>query len=362
MKFSAPILISFFGLLCACGSNQQESAESGAAAEAQKPKDIPVSAVVAEVSSVRERIGTTGSVIASESVELMSEVSGRIDEILFEEGQSVKRGQLLVKLVNDDIQAEYQKAKYEKKLQEDREQRQKKLLDISAVSQEIYDTELNQLNVLSAQLNLLEAQLAKTEIRAPFDGVVGLRSVSRGAIVSPTTSMAIMQKVKPVKLEFLVPERYSRRVKINDKIKFTSSGSSDTLEAVIYARDPRIDVSSRNLRLRALYENKYEDLLPGGFINISLELSDEVDVVIIPAKALVPEIKGAKVYVLENGVVAERKVEVSSRDADVVRLITGLQAGDTVITSGLMQMRTGMRVTPEIQSKKSNTTKANPAE
>lgn len=360
-KFYTPIFIAAFSILCACSGDTKSSEAQENSAE-RKPSEIPVSVVVAEVSTIRERIGTTGSVIASESVELMSEVSGRIDEILFEEGQTVKQGQLLVRLVNDDLQAEYQKAKYEKKLQEDREQRQKQLLEISAVSQEVYDTELNQLNVLKAQLDLLEAQVAKTEIRAPFDGVVGLRSVSRGAIVSPSTSMAIVQKVKPVKLEFLVPERYSRRVKINDTISFTSSGSTDTLQAAIYARDPRIDVNSRNLRLRALYPNDHEELLPGGFLNITLELKDEVDVVIIPAEALVPEIKGAKVFIMENGLVAERKVEVSSRDADVVRLLYGLQEGDTVITSGLMQMKAGMRVKPEMKDKATATTNTKTAE
>lgn len=339
-------------LFASCGDSENID-DTGSEGAAKAPKGaLKVASVVVEKSMSRQRILTTGTILADEEVNLMSEISGRIEEINFEEGQNVKRGQVLVKLVNDDLKAEYQKAKYEKKLQEDREDRQRKLLDISAVSQEAYDTELNRLNVLKSELNLLEAQIAKTEIRAPFDGTVGLRYVSPGAIVSTTTNIAALQKVKPVKIEFSVPERYGRRVKIGGKVRFTVAGLPDTLEAVVYAREPRVDANSRSLRFRARYPNADELLLPGGFVNISLELTDEVEVYEIPGKALVPEIKGAKVYVIENGRAADRKVEIVNRDANVVRISSGLSTGDTVVVSGLMQVRAGMKVEADLSEGK----------
>lgn len=340
--------LAMLAILCVTACNESTKPAAANGAEAAAPQALRLSAVVAEVTTTREMIATTGTILADEEVELMSEISGRIEALLFNEGQSVRRGDLLVKLVNDDLKAEYQKAKFEAKLQDEREERSRKLLDIEAVSKELYDTELNQRNVLRAQLSLLEAQLAKTEIRAPFDGVVGLRTVSPGALVSPGTNIATLQKVRPVKIEFSVPERYSRRVAINSTIKFTVSGMRDTLEATVYAREPRVDIASRTLRMRARYTNDDESLLPGGFANVSLKLSGETEVVEIPGKALVPEIKGAKVYVLKSGVVTEHKVEIAGRDAEVVRISEGVLPGDTVLTSGLMQLRAGMKVEVDV--------------
>lgn len=310
--------------------------------------NMKASAVIAEVITIRERISSTGTILADEEVELQSEISGRIDEIFFEEGEQVSKGKLLLRLVNDDLRAEGQRLGYELKLQEEREARQRKLLEIKAVSQEVYDSELNQLNVLRAQRALLDAQLAKTEIRAPFEGNIGLRYVSRGAIVSPGTQIATLQKLKPVKIEFTVPERYGRRVATGTIIQFVVAGLGDTLEAQVYAREPRVDANSRSLRFRARYPNEGGMLLPGGFANVGLQLNEEIEVVELPSKALVPVIKGAKVLVLENGLVAERSVEIATRDADVVRVVSGIQQGDTILTTGIMQAKPGTKLEVEI--------------
>lgn len=333
--------------LQACGDSSSEAKANSKPANGNAPS-IKASAVIADVTTTRERIASTGTVLADEEVELQSEISGRIDEIFFEEGELVPKGKLLMRLVNDDLRAEVRKLEYELKLQEDREERQRKLLDIKAVSQEVYDTELNQLNVLRAQQALLEAQLAKTEIRAPFEGYIGLRYVSRGAIVSPGTNIATLQKIKPVKIEFTVPERYGRRVVLGSEVQFTVAGLRDTLHATVYAREPRVDANSRSLRFRARHPNGDGQLLPGSFANVRLNLSEEVEVIELPGKALVPVIKGAMVLVLENGRVAERPVELANRDAEVVRVLSGLQQGDTVLTSGILQARPGSRVEVEI--------------
>lgn len=346
MKYLIPgICLAMATGIAACGDSAKEEKTNGASANRPSMK---ASAVIAEAITTRERIASTGTILADEEVELQSEISGRIDEIFFDEGELVPQGKLLLRLVNDDLRAEVRKLNYELKLQEDRELRQRKLLEIRAVSQEIYDTELNQLNVLRAQQALLEAQLAKTEIRAPFEGNIGLRYVSRGAIVAPGANIATLQKLKPVKIEFTVPERYGRRVELGSQVQFIAAGLRDTLEATVYAREPRVDANSRSLRFRARYPNADGLLLPGGFANVRLKLSEEVDVVELPGKALVPVIKGAMVLVLENGRVAERPVEIANRDAEVVRVLSGLQQGDTVLTSGILQARPGSLVEVEI--------------
>lgn len=337
-------------LLAACASPEDGGRQDAEKAPSGKSENgLTVQTVKARTTLSRERILTTGTVLAEEETDLMSEVSGRIASLNFREGQPVKRGELLVQLVNDDLKAEYRKAEYEKKLQEEREERQRKLLDIEAVSKEVYDTELNRLNVLKAELNLLEAQIAKTEIRAPFDGTVGLRYVSPGSMVSTDTRITSVQKVKPVKIEFTVPERHGRRVKVGGEIRFTTAGIRDTLTAEIYAREPRIDAASRSLRFRARYANENEILLPGAFVNVNLQLSDDTEVIEIPGKAVIPQIKGAKVFVVVNGKAAERDVELSGRDAEFVRVTAGLNPGDEVVISGLMQIRPGMKVKTEVR-------------
>lgn len=344
-------------LLLSCGESAEGDQSGGENAPSGKSENgLTVETVKAVVSLSRERILTTGTVLADEETDLMSEVSGRIASLNFREGQPVKRGELLVQLVNDDLKAEYRKAEYEMKLQEEKEERQRKLLDIEAVSEEVYDAELSRLNVLKAQLSLLEAQIAKTEIRAPFDGTVGLRYVSPGGMVSTDTKIASMQKVKPVKIEFTVPERYSRRVKAGGTIRFTAAGIRDTLSANIYAREPRIDAAARALRFRARYANADEILLPGGFVNVDLLLSDDTEVIEIPGKAVVPQIKGAKVFVVEGGKVAERDVDISGRDAEFVRISSGLNPGDEVVVSGLMQIRAGMPVKTKPQELRNSET------
>ncbi len=354
MKTLFPILAIAL-VLTACSDSPQEA---NASAPNGKTNRMKASAVIAEVTTTRERIASTGTIIADEEVELQSEISGRIEEIFFEEGELVTKGKLLLRLVNDDLRAEVQMLNYELKLQEEREARQSQLLEIKAVSKELYDTELNQLNVLRARQALLDAQLAKTEIRAPFEGNIGLRYVSRGAIVSPGTQIATLQKLKPVKIEFTVPERYGRRVEVGSTVQFIAAGLRDTLEATVYAREPRVDANSRSLRFRARYANTDGMLLPGGFANVRLRLSDVIEVVELPGTALVPVIKGAMVLVLENGRVAERTVEIANRDADVVRVLSGLQAGDTVLTTGLLQSRPGSKVEVEIKNVRNGKAKA----
>lgn len=308
------------------------------------PSALKVNAVTVQSDVVQDKIFTTGTILANEEVELRSEASGKITKISLDEGSRVKKGQLLLKINDSELQAQLTRAKYRLNLATEREDRQRKLLDKGGISQEDYDATLNEVNVLKSEVALIEAQIEKTEVRAPFNGRAGLKYVSEGSYISPSTRIASLQDVNPVKIDFSVPERYVNTVEVGDKVSFTVQGTDETFEGEIYAIEPRIDSQTRTLQIRARSENPKELLVPGAFANLELILDTVNDALMLPTMALVPELQGQKVYLYKDGTVAEQSVQTGIRTDQKVQITNGLQPGDTVLTTGLLQVRTGMPV------------------
>lgn len=287
---------------------------------------------------------TSGTIRANEEVELRSEVSGKITDIYFEEGKPVEKDQLLVKINDSELQAQLNRVKYRLELAKTREDRQKKLLEKGGISQGDYDATLNELNVLKAEAELIRAQIDKTEIRAPFDGIIGLKYVSDGSYISPSTRIAALQSINPVKIDFSVPEKYAAYVDEGDSINFTVQGYDDTFHGAIYAVEPKIETQTRTLQIRAKSPNKAGKLLPGAFADIDLILEQLDEALMIPTMALVPELQGQKVFIYQNGKVENRSVTTGIRTEKSVQVLDGLTPGDTILTTGLLQVRPGMQV------------------
>lgn len=334
--WSIPLIIAF-----GCDS---KSAENGAQQKGNNTPAFTVNAIVATEKSTDVLLSSTGDVIAGEQIDLMSEVPGRITKIGFQEGREVSKGQLLIKLNDDVLRATIQRANQEENLLEEQVGRQEQLLEIKGISQEAYDIAQNNLLVKKSEIEMLQAQIDKTEIRAPFSGTVGLKYVSEGANITPSTRIASLQSVKPAKIEFSVPERYSPRMSIGQQISFTVSSIADTMQAEIYAIEPRIDATSRSLMIRALYPNTEGSLRPGAFANVFIRLPQAASVIEIPANALIPALQGAKVLLSKNGKVKEQIIKVGQRFENFVEVTEGLQPGDTVITSGILQLKPEMPV------------------
>ncbi len=235
------------------------------ASEAEEKSEPTLQVRVHRVAPVElaERLSTIGTVRANESVEIVSEISGKIAAIHFEEGARVAMGALLLKIDDSELMAEKQRAVHRVELAERAEARQQQLLDDGVISSETYDVALGELNVLRAELQLIDAQQLKTEIRAPFGGVIGLRWVSPGSYLSSQTRIASLHDLDPVKLDFSVPERYSALMKIGDEITFTVEGSDRVFPGTVYAIEPSVDAASRSLRMRARCPNHDGLLLPG---------------------------------------------------------------------------------------------------
>jgi membrane fusion protein (multidrug efflux system) len=314
------------------------------------PPSLAVEVVTLAPSTLVERMATTGTVRANEEVDVVCEITGKVAQIAFREGTRVRAGDLLLKIDDTQLVAERERAAYRLALAERSEARQRRLLDEGLVSQEGYDFALNELNVLRAELALAEGRLAKTEIRAPFGGVIGLRDVSLGAYLTPQTRIATLQDVNPVKIDFSVPERYAGQLSVGQEIRFRTRGSERNHPGRIVAIEPRVDLETRSLTLRALSANPEGTLVPGAFADVEIAVRSLDDALTVPSRAVIPELGGKKVFVVENGQAQPRAVETGLRTQDDVEIVSGLAAGERVIVTGIQRLRPGLAVSIEAGS------------
>ena len=307
-------------------------------------KALNINAVVVRPRMLTDEVPIIGSLIPDEEVNLSFETSGKIVEINFEEGTTVQKGQLLAKVNDRPLQAQLQRLVSQLKLAEDRVFRQDALLKRDAVSQEAYEQVKTELATLNADIESVEAQIAQTELRAPFDGIIGLRQVSVGTYASPTTIVAKLTKISPLKLEFSASERYARDIQVGTNLTFTLEGSLDTYHAQVYARESSLDINTHTLTVRALYPNP-SGIMPGRYASITLKRQEYKDALAIPSQAIVPEMGKDKVFLYRSGKAEPVEIVTGIRTDALVQAVKGLAAGDTVIISGTQQLRTGMDVT-----------------
>ncbi len=317
------------------------------AAPAPVKKALPVRLHEVAPEELVERLSTTGTVRANEQVELVSEISGKVAEILFEEGSRVAKGEVLLKIDDSELAAERQRIVHQLELAESREARQRELLEEGVQSQQDYDFALSQVNVLRSQASLIEARLQKTEIRAPFAGTVGLRYVSLGSYLTPQTKIASLQDIDPVKIDFAVPEKYAQKVRVGGEVDFQVCGSDGPCTGRRFALAPRVASGTRSLSLRATSSNPRGLLLPGAFADVEVVIRRVDDALSVPSLAVIPELGGKKVFVYEDGKAQVRRVETGLRSAEKVEITAGLEAGDKVIVSAIQQLRPGLEVTLE---------------
>ena len=293
---------------------------------------------------MNEMIYSTASLLPDEEVDLSFETSGKVIGIYFSEGRRVKKGELLAKINDKPLQAQRLKLQAQRKLAEEREFRQRQLLDRDAISRESYDQVATELQTLEADIMLIEARIAETELRAPFDGIVGLRMISEGAYASTETKIVQLVKISPLKVEFSIPERYAGEVVPGFSISFDIDGIPETFEAKVYAIEPKVDINTRTIVARALYPNTREELKPGRFASVKAILSQIDNAVSIPTEALIPEMEGEKVFILNKGKAKEVKVETGLRTESHIQIRTGLNFGDTLLTTATLQLREDLPV------------------
>jgi membrane fusion protein (multidrug efflux system) len=339
VHFSLLILVS------ACNQKKQETSQSSA------PRPVEVRAVIAVPKMLENKIFSTGNILANEEVEIRAEVPGRVVSINFQEGSFVQKGDLLVKINDNELQAELKKLTLDEKLALDDLYRKEKLLELKAVSQEELDISRNQLGVIQAEIDLVKARLEKTGIYAPFSGRIGLRYISPGGYISSSMLIARIQQTDPVKLEFNIPEKYITGIKNAMEVTFTVAGSDSLFTGTIYAIEPRIDPSTRSFTVRARCQNPGGILTPGAFSKVNIILERIPDALTLPSDAFIPDIKGEKVMVCRNGKATTAYVTTGIRTETEVQIVNGINPMDTVILTGLLQIREQMSVKPLVAAK-----------
>jgi membrane fusion protein (multidrug efflux system) len=316
----------------------------GQGAKGKSPSGpLPSELYEVKVEPFARTLSTVGTLRANESVTLVSELSRRLVKIEVKEGSLVKKGDLLFKLDDSDLVAELGEIDARLNLAETNKKRVDRLLPSKAISQQEFDVSTAELKILEAQRNTQAVQISKTEIRAPFSGRVGVRQVSEGAFVSPTTPLVTLQDVSRIKVDFPLPERYSTDVKQGQNFTFTVAGNGQVFAGKVTVIEPAIEAATRSLLVRGLCETP-KGLLPGGFAEVSLTLDVATNGFMVPSQSIVPSQRGQGVYVIEGGKAKLVPVEIGARTEDKVQILRGVGAGDLVATTNLLRMRPGVEV------------------
>jgi membrane fusion protein, multidrug efflux system len=311
-------------------------------------KPMPVDVLIAKETSNSSSVFSSGTLVANEEVDLRSEASGILTNLFIKEGTLVSKGQLIAKINDADIKARIKKLNYEEELAKQTEARQKKLLDINAISKEEYDLAVNKINTLSADKESLMVALKQTEVRAPFTGKIGLKSISVGAYLSPSVSIARLIQTNPIKMDFTIPEKYSSRVKLGTKVMMSTDGSNEERQAIVTAIDPKIDEALRTIKVRTTLPNANGALVPGMFVKVKVPLG-AAQTIMLPTESIIPFAGGKKVYVVRNGKAKEASINSGMRTERELEVISGIKAGDTIIISGLMNIKDGQGVKPKVK-------------
>lgn len=317
--------------------NSAESEKNDKKGDKKPP--LSVTAIVVSSEDFSNSISLSGSIEANENVEIRSEVSGIVEKISFSEGTNVSKGQVLLKVNDIELRAQLSQAITKQKLASENERRAKLLLQKEAISQEEYDIASAEFRSLKSQTQLIQAQIAKTTIRAPFSGKIGLRNISPGTYVTPTTIITKLVSSSQVKISFSIPEKYASEIENNVSILFTIPNNPQKFSAKIYAIEPEIETATRTLKIRAIADNSNGKLLPGTFASIELSLKNIKDAIVIPSEAVVPIQDGKVVYIANNGKAKEVKIETLARTSNDVVVTSGIKSGDTLLTSGVMSLK-----------------------
>lgn len=344
------LLILLFGSLVAyrITKNKGTQKSGGGSRNGGAMALIHVNGVVIKAENFSNSLFVSGSIEANEQVDIRSEIPGLVTGIYFTEGSYVNKGKLLLKINDRELQAQLSQALTRQKLAEGTEYRAAMLLEKEAISKEEYDVALADLKSLQSQTQLIRAQLSKTQVMAPFSGKIGLRSISSGEYITPTSTVARLVNVNPVKISFSIPGKYAGMIKLNTKLTFTVASSAKVHTASIFAIEPGIDMSTRTLQLKAKAPNPGGELLPGSFAKIDLPLSNTNDAILIPTQAIIPVLEGKKVFISSNGKAKEVMVETGTRTDKSVLITSGLNVGDTVLTTGIMSLKNDAPVVVKI--------------
>jgi len=330
-KILTVVLASAFLFSCKGGSKDQN-------AKKETPP-VSVDVIVAGDEDVPSSVEANGTVLSDDRIELHAEISGRIIYLNIPDGATVSAGTILAKINDADLQAELEQLNVELDLATKTEQRYSKLLAVSGIDQATYDAALSAVDNLKASIKVKNAEIDKTIIKAPFSGKLGLRQVSLGSYVTPATMIGTLQTDK-IKIDFTVPEIYQDMIAIGNKVSIQTTSADVSYDATISAVEPQINTVTRNIKVRAKLDNG--SISPGAFVKVTLE--EKGKGIVVPTNALIPDALANQVIIVKNGKGVFKNVETGTRTADIVEITKGLNAGDSIVVSGVLFVRPNAKV------------------
>ena len=309
------------------------------------PAGIVVEAIRVGTVKLPQSLTTVGSLRSDEAVVLRPEIAGRVAEILFTEGHGVTRGQVLVRLDNSVQKADLERARANLTLSRSKYERAVDLRSKGFISSQATDEAENTFKVARADAELAEARLAKTELKAPFAGVIGLRSVSIGDYVKEGQDIVNLEAIDPLKADFRVPEVVLSQVKAGQTLQVSLDALPDRVyPGRVYAINPLIDANGRAIVIRAQVPNPDGRLRPGMFARVRLFTTDVRETLVVPEESIIPLGDDKYVYRVADGKAQRQKVEIGQRREGKVEIVAGLSAGDQVVTAGVVKLRDGAAV------------------
>lgn len=324
--------LSFSVFLFACKQKKAAPAQNN---KSQGPTIVDV--IIAGSSDVSGTVEVSGAVIPKETISITPEISGRLIYLNVPDGAKVSRGTVLARINDADLQATLNKTRVLLEMAQKTEQRLKKLLAINGINQAEYDIALNQVNSYQADLAVTQAQIDKTVIKAPFDGILGLRQISPGAYVTPTTVLSTLQQVDQVKIDFNVPELYTNLIRKGEMVTIRSNESSANRKALVIATDPQINATTRNLKVRAVLEGA--PINPGTFVKVYLKTGIGKKSILVPSNAIIPDATAKKLIVVKEGKGVFVDVETGVRNAGSTEIVDGINPGDSIVVTGVLFVR-----------------------
>lgn len=339
-----PILALLILILLAFASCKSDKDEKKADTGKDKKPPSNVEAFIVTPTVLSQDIEMPGSLMAAEETELHPEVSGRVTGIYFNEGSHVGQGAMLVKLYDGDLQAQLSKLRIQLKVAKETLERYESLLKIGGVS--VQEIEMYKLSVnnIQADMNIVQTNIARTSLRAPFSGKLGLRNISMGAYITPATTISTLRKVSQLKMEFTVPEKYGVGMKPGGQVEFGLENNDKTYTAKIIATENNIAEETRSLRVRALVTNADAQLIAGAFVKVKIALGENNAALMIPSQAVIPKARNKQVIVYRSGIANMETITTGIRDSSMVEITSGLKAGDTVLITGLLTTKQGAKV------------------
>lgn len=327
-----------------CGSKSKPADAPKPGPATGSANEIPAEAYVVTPQTLEASVTIAGTLFPYEETEMTPEVAGKITGLYIREGAFVNKGAVLATLFDEDLKAQLNKLDVQLRVAKKTRERQDQLLKIGGISQQDYDLTILNESTIEADIAVLKAAINKTVVRAPYSGRLGFKNISMGAYVTPQTVLTTISQTSRLKLQFSVPEKYFSRVNVGDRIEFRTETSPKVYEARIVATEAGITAENRSLKVQAVVDRVDKNLSAGGFANIIFNLGKEENAVMIPSQSVIPQARDKKVIVYRNGHPDFATVTTGIRDSAKIEILSGIQIGDTVLTTGLLMIKPDSKI------------------